>query len=386
MPRQPATPWPTTPGSVFFSDVASGATLSRATKDGRIRRLARGLYSADLRADPAELIARNRWKIVAHLMPDAVIADRSAAEGGIPAGGVLTVISNERREGVTLPGLIVAPVRGVNTGLQSAPGSLMLKELPSAGTARWIGPRTYPVTNSYQALHIVPGASPVAGTLSTTAPHAAGADQIVWGAGPQLTFTTSPVATDTTLLAPEAAQLWVQSTTANVELYLELQDVAPNGTVTPITHGSILGSRSQTEGYDAARTWTAPNGLPVQPYVSLDADRFLTPSVPAKLDVPLQPVTWRLLAGHSLRMLVAPNPGTNCVPTTNFASSPVPYGCMISAPVGQSLAGGVFQLLHGGLHDSFLSVALVPSDSNLIPTIASGATPSSGGVPLPRQW
>ena len=116
MPRQPATPWPTTPGSVFFGNAASGAMLSRATKDGRIRRLARGLYSADLRADPTELIARNRWKVVAHLLPDAVIADRSAAEGGMPAGGVLTVISNERREDVTLPGLIVAP--------RSGPGAL----------------------------------------------------------------------------------------------------------------------------------------------------------------------------------------------------------------------------------------------------------------------
>ncbi len=112
MPRQPATPWPTTPGSVFFGDVASGATLSRATKDGRIRRLARGLYSADLRTDPAELIARNRWKIVAHFLPEAVIADRSAAAGGMPAGGVLTVISNERTENVALPGLIVAPRQG----------------------------------------------------------------------------------------------------------------------------------------------------------------------------------------------------------------------------------------------------------------------------------
>ena len=86
--------------------------LSRATTAGRIRRLARGLYSADLRADPAELIARNRWKLVAHLVPDAVIADRSAAEGGMPAGGLLTVISNERKEDVTLPGLIVAPRPG----------------------------------------------------------------------------------------------------------------------------------------------------------------------------------------------------------------------------------------------------------------------------------
>jgi hypothetical protein len=113
MARQPATPWPTTPGSVFFGDVASAATLSRATKDGRIRRLAAGLYSADLRSDPAELIARNRWAVVARFVPDAVIADRSAAEGGMPAAGVLTVVSNERTEDVNLPGLIVAPRRGV---------------------------------------------------------------------------------------------------------------------------------------------------------------------------------------------------------------------------------------------------------------------------------
>ena len=113
MARQPATPWPTTPGSVFFGDVASAATLSRATKDGRIRRLAPGVYSADLRSDPAELVARNRWSIVARFVPDAVIADRSAAEGGLPAAGVLTVISSERTEDVTLPGLIVAPRPGL---------------------------------------------------------------------------------------------------------------------------------------------------------------------------------------------------------------------------------------------------------------------------------
>lgn len=112
MARQPATPWPTNPGSVFFSDVASDATLSRATKDGRIRRLARGLYSVDLRSDPAELVARNRWKIVARLVPDALIADRSAADGGMPAGGVLTVVSNERKEDVVLPGLVIAPRAG----------------------------------------------------------------------------------------------------------------------------------------------------------------------------------------------------------------------------------------------------------------------------------
>jgi hypothetical protein len=112
MARQPATPWPTTSGSVFFGDLASVATLSRAVKYGRIRRLSRGLYSADLRADPAELVARNRWAIVARLVPDAVVSDRSAAQGGMPAAGVLTIVSTARKEDLDLPGLVISPRLG----------------------------------------------------------------------------------------------------------------------------------------------------------------------------------------------------------------------------------------------------------------------------------
>jgi hypothetical protein len=97
---------------VFFGDIASAAKLSRATRDGVIRRLARGLYSADLRADPAELVARNRWAVVAKLVPDALIADRSAATGGSPAAGILTIISSGRKEDLALPGLVIAPRPG----------------------------------------------------------------------------------------------------------------------------------------------------------------------------------------------------------------------------------------------------------------------------------
>lgn len=106
MARPPTTPWPTIPGSVFFGHVASAATLSRAVKDGRIRRLVRGVFTADLHAAPADLVARDRWVVVARLVPDALIADRSAAEGGMPSAGVLTVVSDERREDLALPGLV----------------------------------------------------------------------------------------------------------------------------------------------------------------------------------------------------------------------------------------------------------------------------------------
>ena len=57
-------------------------------------------------------MARNRWAIVARLVPDALIVDRSAAEGGMPVAGVLTVLSNQRKEEVVLPGLVISPRSG----------------------------------------------------------------------------------------------------------------------------------------------------------------------------------------------------------------------------------------------------------------------------------
>jgi len=112
MPRPPALPWPTTRGSVFFGDVAPDAVLSRAVAAGRIRRVARGAYSADMDADLTDLVIRNRWALVAHLLPEAMIVDRSAADGGSPETGVLTVASPIRRRDITLADLVISPREG----------------------------------------------------------------------------------------------------------------------------------------------------------------------------------------------------------------------------------------------------------------------------------
>ena len=110
MPSEPV--WPTQRGSVFFADAADSSRLSRAVATGEIRRLARGIYTADLTGDPDELIQRNRWRTVTHFAPDALIADRSATVAGRLTDAVLFVVSNVRSEAVELPGLIIIPRRG----------------------------------------------------------------------------------------------------------------------------------------------------------------------------------------------------------------------------------------------------------------------------------
>ena len=90
---------------MFFDDVASRDTLSRAVASGRIRRLAPRLYTADLLNDPAEIVVGNRWRILGRMLPGAVIADRSAAENGSVSEGVLFVVAEGNRKVVRLPGV-----------------------------------------------------------------------------------------------------------------------------------------------------------------------------------------------------------------------------------------------------------------------------------------
>ncbi len=90
---------------MFFDDVASRDTLSRAVANGRIRRLAPRLYTADLHHDPAEIVVGSRWRILGRMLPGAVIADRSAAENGSVNAGLLFVVAEGNRKVIRLPGM-----------------------------------------------------------------------------------------------------------------------------------------------------------------------------------------------------------------------------------------------------------------------------------------
>ncbi|MCY3890448.1 MAG: Fic family protein [bacterium] len=110
MARAAPSYWPTGPRTVFFDDdegVASAPTLGRAVAEGRIRRLAPRLYTADLISDPPYIVVENLWYILGRMLPGAVIVDRSAAEDGKVVDGVLYVATEGRRTPLTLPGLEV---------------------------------------------------------------------------------------------------------------------------------------------------------------------------------------------------------------------------------------------------------------------------------------
>src|SRR4051794_9721220 len=76
-----------------------------------MRRLARGLYTDDLRTDPARLIRLEWVGVVTHFFPGAIIADRSVPRA-VPDGEGPLFVVHPRVRPMALPGLIIVPRPG----------------------------------------------------------------------------------------------------------------------------------------------------------------------------------------------------------------------------------------------------------------------------------
>lgn len=119
------------PPLLFSSDV-DRRLLARSAQRGRLVRLAAGIYSSELHLTPEQVVRRRLWQIVAHEMPGAVIADRSAREGGAARDGRLYVVADRSRP-LHLPGTTVLARKG--PGPQ--PGDMVLPDgLHLAGESR----------------------------------------------------------------------------------------------------------------------------------------------------------------------------------------------------------------------------------------------------------
>lgn len=119
------------PALVFSSDIDKDV-LRRARQRGSLIRLASGIYSSETGKDPKDIVRQRLWEIVGHELPGAVIVDRSARAGGLPADGHLYVASSRTRP-LDLPGVRVVPRRGAGP----LPGDMKLPDgIYVAGLAR----------------------------------------------------------------------------------------------------------------------------------------------------------------------------------------------------------------------------------------------------------
>ena len=87
------------------------STLSRRVQEGKLRRLARGVYAPPGNASAEELIRRNWTLLVARRHNGAVVTDRSARRGGPDHNGLLFIAATRERIDL-LPGLSIVARAG----------------------------------------------------------------------------------------------------------------------------------------------------------------------------------------------------------------------------------------------------------------------------------
>ncbi|PUE30355.1 cell filamentation protein Fic [Limnohabitans sp. JirII-29] len=103
-------------------DEAAIRTVQRQLKAGQLVRILPGMVSASAPDQWPALVARERWRVLAALFPQSVLAYRSAFNGGLPENGEIHLSGSYRRD-VELPGLKVVLWKGP----PPAPGDLPMQ-------------------------------------------------------------------------------------------------------------------------------------------------------------------------------------------------------------------------------------------------------------------
>ncbi|HVB94606.1 MAG TPA: CocE/NonD family hydrolase [Acidimicrobiales bacterium] len=282
-------------------------------------------------------------------------------------------------------------LKGENTGMGQTPTPLHYYDLGTSSyreQARYPFPAATPTRFYFSGTRSSsPALSFNNGTLTTAAPTTTGADTMLWspvgnpcgrptdqwaaGAlslvtsffaanaacvnndlpgelGPdRLTYTTGPLAHAESIEGPIDATIFASATTKDTEWVAEVEDVAPDGTSTPLTEGALLGS---LRALDPATTWTASNGQILQAghtYTQTSA-RPVVPGQLTRYDVEVFPTYDTVAAGHRIRVTLATSDTPHLVPTV---------------PELADLLGGIYTVQHSPGAASAIELPLAPAGS-----------------------
>ena len=270
-------------------------------------------------------------------------------------------------------------LKGEQTGIGSTSTPLHYYDL---GTGAWNETTTYPFTGATpQRLYLG------SGSLSTTKPTSAtsGTDTLVWnGTGSpcsrpadqwsmgglsipaaavgvtapcagndqpsaadpatSISYTSAPLTRPERIAGPLSATLFASATSADTEWVAEVEDVAPDGSATPLTEGALLGS---LRSVDKAKSWTTPGGGYLIPYhdYSAASAKPVPSGVVQRYDVEIFPTFATIAAGHAIRV------------TISTADAP---HLSATAPELASLAGGVYTLQRTPAAASYLQLDVQP--------------------------
>ncbi|MDT0200483.1 CocE/NonD family hydrolase [Nocardioides sp. AE5] len=268
-------------------------------------------------------------------------------------------------------------LKGMDTGITDTSTPFHVQE-PDGAT---YSVRNYPAeTATYQRIHLHPGQQlapgapdvPTGTEKVTYRPIALSCQRalVQWSAGltrdlyascqnhngmtkPQpgdVAYDSGVLTEDLRLAGPVGLTVQATSTTAQSLFVVTLQSVAPDGKVTDISAGALLGT---ARAIDPDRSWSV-NGdgfaLPYHPHTE-EAEVAVPRREMARYDIEIRPVFETIPAGHRLRLLIQTGD------TPHLLTSPMRL---------LGLLGGVYQVQNNQVHQSWLELP-----------VAAGALPAA---------
>jgi putative CocE/NonD family hydrolase len=121
---------------------------------------------------------------------------------------------------------------------------------------------------------------------------------VTTAAGPdELTYRSAPLATNTAVIGPMAATLFVQSTGVDTELFVEIIDEAPDGSRSYLQRGLLKASHRAIDATASDRT---PDGRIYRPHRPHTNPTLITPGTPQEYLVEMWPLGHVFRAGHRI--------------------------------------------------------------------------------------
>lgn len=157
----------------------------------------------------------------------------------------------------------------------------------------------------------------------------------------ETTYSTAPLDSPAQLAGPIGLTLYATSDRPDAVFAVSVEDVAPDGTSMQLTGGAQLASM---RALDPSRSWTAPGGGYLRPYLRLTADAVepVPTGVPVRYDIEVRPAFATVPAGHRIRLRIATHDFPHLIPLADLPG----------------LFGGTYRLLHEPGAASFVNLSL----------------------------
>lgn len=166
-----------------------------------------------------------------------------------------------------------------------------------------------------------------------------------------VSFESAPMAEDTEITGPSVLELWVSSTSKDMDIFATIRNIGPDGNdlwevgqqgqPVPVTKGWLRVSHRKLD---------PQRSLPYRPYHSHDERRWLTPNEPVECQVEIWPTCMVFKKNHKLRLDIQPRDGVGSVPCTHYHAD---YN-----------AGAKNTIYAGGEKASYLLLPVIPPRAN----------------------